>query len=314
MTKTEPNPVAAPPDAPQGGPSIAIRSLSKRYRSQEVLKRIDLTVPAGSVYMLAGENGAGKTTLLRILLNLEWADSGTIRVGDLDPRRQGPGVRARVGYVSDRVGSEPGWMSVGLWLDQRAAYYPTWDEYRLRRLCRRLDIDVDRRLRQLSKGQARRVQLAAALAHRPDVLVLDEPIDGLDPVAKDAFLSLVSDHLADTGCTVLIASHQIHEIDGLVDHVGVLSEGSVRFQGTREALHQSLKVYSAGGPEGWVGPADLKGVLQQRRLGRDIHWTIQGAETEIVARIVQSGGQIRAVTPLTLHDAVVTLMCGKGQA
>ncbi|HWW12608.1 MAG TPA: hypothetical protein VN018_08820, partial [Brevundimonas sp.] len=161
---------------------------------------------------------------------------------------------------------------------------------------------------------ARRVQLAAALAHRPALLVLDEPIDGLDPVAKDVFLGLVSDHLADTGCTVLISSHQIHEIDGLTDHIGVLAAGRLTFQGPRETLHRTLKVYSAAGPDGWVGPSDLAGVLHKGRFGRDLQWTVQGEEADIVACIAASGGQVRNVTPLNLHDAVVTLMRGKDPA
>lgn len=299
---------------PRGGVSITTRRLSKTYRREAALTDVALTAPAGAVYMLAGANGAGKTTLLRMLLNLERADSGEIRVGGLDPRRQGPAVRAQLGYVPDRFDTGPGWMSAGLWLEQRSAYYPAWDGDHLDVLCRRLEIDRGRKLGQLSKGQARRVQLAAALAHRPALLVLDEPIDGLDPVAKDAFLGLVSDHLADTGCTVLVSSHQIHEIDGLTDHVGVLAAGCLTFQGSRETLHRTLKIYSAAGPDGWTGPPDLTGVLHKGRFGRDIQWTVQGEEADIVARITASGGVVRNVTPLNLHDAVVTLMRGKDPA
>lgn len=294
--------------AASDAPAILTRALSRRYGPTVALDAVDLRVPAGAVYMLAGENGAGKSTLLRILLNLQRATAGEVEVAGLDPRRSGARVRARVGYVPEQAAIGPAWMTVECWLEERAVYYPAWDHDYADKLCLRLDIDVMRRIGHLSKGQARRIQLVAALAFRPPLLLLDEPTDGLDPVARDTFLGLVSDHLAETGCTVLVSTHLIYELDALIDHVGVLSNGRLTAQASRDELHRTLKTYRAVGPDGWNGPAGLPGVLNRGRFGREFSWVVRGDEADITDRIARAGGEVRDVTPLNLHDAVVNLM------
>jgi ABC-2 type transport system ATP-binding protein len=290
------------------GDMIATRALSKRYGSTAALSDVDIRVPTGAVYMLVGENGAGKSTLLRCLQNLEKADAGTITVADLDPRRSGARVRARTGYVPEHSAIRAHRTTIGQWFAERAVYYPEWDAAYAAALCLQLRIDTTRRVDALSKGQTRAVQLVAAIAFRPAVLLLDEPTDGLDPVARDAFLGLLSGHLADTGCAVLLSTHLIHEVDPLVDHVGVLSKGRLVAQGTREDLRQSVKQYCATGPEGWDGPADLPGILRKERLGREIQWVLRGDQPDVVRRIAASGGEIRDVTSLSLNDVIVNMM------
>jgi ABC-2 type transport system ATP-binding protein len=288
--------------------AVMTHGLSKRYGASTALTEIDLWVPNGAVYMLAGENGAGKSTLLRVLLNLERATDGQAEVMGLIPARQGARVRARVGYVPERSDIGPRWMTVGQWFAERAVYYPSWDADYAALLCRRLDIDLTQRLGRLSKGQARRVQIVASLAYRPPLLLLDEPTDGLDPVARDTILELLSDHLAETGCTILASTHLIYELDALVDHIGVLSHGRLTAQMSRDDLQRTLKGYRLVGPEGWEGPLDLPGVLNRGRFGREHHWIVRGDEAEITADIVRSGGEVRDVTALNLHDAVLHLM------
>jgi ABC-2 type transport system ATP-binding protein len=202
------------------GLAVATHALSKIYGRATALQAIDLRVPVGAVYMLAGENGAGKSTLLRLRLNKDRPNGGLYEVTGLAADRNGARVRARVGYVPEGFGMGPSWMTVELWFAERAVYYPAWDADYAAAQSRRLDIDVSRRIGHLSKGQARRAQIVAAMAHRPPLLLLDEPTDGLDPAARDEALGLLSEHLADTGGSVLISTHLPHEVDGLADHLG----------------------------------------------------------------------------------------------
>lgn len=290
------------------GLAVATHALSKIYGRATALQAVDLRVPVGAVYMLAGENGAGKSTLLRLLLNLERPTGGQIEVTGLAADRHGARVRARVGYVPEGFGMGPSWMTVERWFAERAVYYPAWDAAYAAALSRRLDIDVSRRIGQLSKGQARRAQIVAAMAHRPPLLLLDEPTDGLDPAARDTVLELVSDHLSQTDCTILVSTHLIYELDALVDQVGVLSHGRLTAQTPRDALRESVKNYRIRGPEGWEPPSDIPGVLHRGQFGREHSWVIRGEETEVAAHVAASGGEVRDVASLTLHDAVVHLM------
>ena len=314
MTLALLNPQAAAPLSTRlGGPfAVTVEDLSKRYGKELALDGIDLQVPQGAVYVLAGANGAGKSTLLRSLLNLVRPDGGRAEVLGLDPRTQGAQARAQIGYVPEGPDTGSRWMRVGDLLKHHAAYYPTWDASYAARLSRILEIRLDRRMGRLSKGQARRVQLVLALAHRPPLLLLDEPTDGLDPVARDEVLGLLAEHLADTGCSVLISTHLVYEIERLVDHLGVLRSGRLVAQLPLQQLQSRLRAYRADGPEGWVGPADLNGVvLRRNEPGREIRWTVWGEEREVVDRLARSGAVVRDVAPLMLDEAVVTLLRAK---
>ena len=288
--------------------AVTTRTRSQRFGRSTDLKDGDRRVPEGAVYMLAGQNGAGKSTLLRLLLNLERPTGGQAEVTGLAADRHGARVRARVGYVPEGFGMGPSWLTIGHWFAERAVYYPAWDADYADALCRRLDIDATRRIGQLSKGQARRAQIVAALAHRPPLLLLDEPSDGLDPAARDTVLELISDHLSQTGCTILASTHLIYELDALVDQVGVLSHGRLTAQMSRDALRETVKTYRIRALEGWEAAPDIPDVLHRARFGREHSWVIRGDETEVAARIAASGGEVREVAPLSLHDAVVHLM------
>jgi ABC-2 type transport system ATP-binding protein len=299
-----------------GGPFAAVtEGLVKRYGRDTALAGVDLRVPEGAVYVLAGANGAGKSTLLRTLMNLERPDGGRAEVLGLEPRRAGPQVRARLGYVPEGLGTGYGWMRVGRLIEHQAAYYPTWDREYATRLARLLELRPERPFGRLSKGQARRVQLLLALAHRPRLLLLDEPTDGLDPVVREEVLALLAEHLVDTGCTLLISTHLVHEVDRLADHVGVLRSGALVAQASREDMHRMLRSYRAEGPDGWEGPADLPGVVLRRTgAGRDLRWIVWGDERQVTERITGSGGVVRDAAPLPLDEAVVALLRWKDTA
>jgi ABC-2 type transport system ATP-binding protein len=289
--------------------AIETRGLAKRYGRRVALDGLDLRVPGGAVYVLVGPNGAGKTTALRSLLDLVRPDGGTARVLGHDVIREGAMVRALCGYVPERQDAGYGWMTVDQLLSSHAAYRGSWDGDYARSLLGRLEVRDHTKFGKLSKGEARRVQLVMALAHRPPVLLLDEPTDGLDPVMREEALSVLSDHMAEHETTLLISTHLVYEVEGLGDHLGVLKEGVLTTQLDRETLRLRLRRYTMELPEGWAGPAELaERVVRRNGRGREQAWTMWGDEREVVERLGAAGASVRQAEPVTLEEAAIALL------
>ena len=289
--------------------AVSTHALTKRYGRVVALDDVDLRVPEGAVYVLAGSNGAGKTTLMEMLLDLVQPSAGTAAVFGLDCRKRGPEVRAQIGYVSARPDWGYGWMAVGRLMQHHAAIYPGWDARYATRLAGVFALPLDRRFGALSRGYARRVQLVLALAHRPPLLLLDEPTDGLDRVARDEFLGILAEHIAETPTTILVSTHLIYEVDPLADHLGVLRDGRLVAQLPRDRLHRTLRRYRAEVPEGWAPPPALaEAIVRRIGSGREINWIVWGEEAAIARQFMQAGVTLREISPLTLDDAVLALL------
>ncbi|MBV9774107.1 MAG: ABC transporter ATP-binding protein [Gemmatimonadetes bacterium] len=301
------------PDPDVDACAVSTHGLTRRYRGVTALDRVDLRVPEGAVYVLVGANGAGKSTTLRLLMNLERPDAGTAEVFGLDTVRDGPGVRAQIGYVPEHHDAGYRWMRCGRLLRHAAAYYPAWDPAYADHLGRAFGLKPDRRVGTLSKGEARRLQLVMALAHRPPLLLLDEPTDGLDPVVRRQTLALLAEHLADTPTTVLVSTHQVYEVESLADHVGVLREGRLVAQLSRDELRRTVRRYRVEVPEGWEAPPGLRGTGARRSgTGREVQWTLVGEEREVTERLALAGARVREVTPLGLEDAALAFLPEEG--
>lgn len=297
---------------PDGELAVCTHELTKRYGGHTALHDVALQVPAGAVYLLVGPNGAGKSTTLKILLDLVRASAGVAEVLGLHSVDDAPLVRANVGYVPEHRDWGYGWMRVGRALEHHARYFPSWDEAYARHLARLFDLPLDRRLGKLSKGQARRAHLVMAMAHRPPLLLLDEPTDGLDPVVRDETLGAIAEHLADAPTTVLLSTHHVAEVEQLADHIGVLRDGMLRSQMPLDALRGKLRRYRAAVPEGWQGVPGLDGAVL-RRAGRapEVQWTIWGEEEEIAGHLAAAGATVREAAPLSLHEATLALLTTK---
>ncbi|HEY5085788.1 MAG TPA: ABC transporter ATP-binding protein [Gemmatimonadaceae bacterium] len=292
-----------------GDLAVETRGLTKRFGDQVALNDVSLQVPVGAVYLLVGPNGAGKSTTLKVLLDLMRADQGTAEVFGLSTRERAPEVRANVGYVPERPDWGYGWMRVGRLLEHHALYYPTWDASYAEKLVQKFELRLERKMGVLSKGQARRVHLTMALAHRPPVLLLDEPTDGLDPLMRDETLGVLADHLAESQTTVVLSTHHVEEVERLADHIGVLRSGELRAQMSRADLDAGLRRYRVEVPDKWPGVASLNGkVLRRVTAPREVQWTVWGPETEIVQKLSSAGGTVREVVPLSLLDATLALL------
>ena len=304
-----------PNTSDDGRLAVRTEGLRKSFGKQTALQGVDLRVPEGAVYVLVGPNGAGKSTLIHVLMNLIRADSGTAQVLGLDPNRSGAGVRAQIGFVPEDHRGGYSWMTAGQLLQHQAAYYSTWDEQYFDRLTGHFSLRLDQPFGSLSKGQARRVQLAMALAHRPRLLLLDEPTDGLDPIVRDETLGLLAEHLADSPTTVFMSTHRVYEVEKIADHVGLLREGKLVKQLSTRELHSRLLKYRLKVPEGWPGSSELdSAVVRKNGRGREVEWTVWGDESEITSRFSDAGITVHDVSAITLEQAAISLLTRREQS
>ena len=220
---------------------IEISELTRRFGPKTALDSVSVSMPRGAVYGLVGANGAGKTTLIKHILGLLRAESGSVRIFGLDPVADPVGVLSRIGYLSEE-NDVPGWMRVDELIRYSRAFYPAWDDAYAEELRQAFTLDPSAKIRNLSKGQKARVGLLVALAHRPELLVLDEPSSGLDPIVRRDILGAVMRTIADEGRTVLFSSHLLEEVEQVADHVTMISEGRIVLSGPLEAIKQSHRV------------------------------------------------------------------------
>jgi ABC-2 type transport system ATP-binding protein len=206
-------------------PVIEITGLSRRFGSKIALDGVNLTFGRG-VFGLVGANGAGKTTLIKHVLGLLRAESGSVRVFGLDPVADPVGVLSQIGYLSEEA-DLPGWMRVDELMRYTRAFYPAWDDDYADSLRDRFELSPSAKIGSLSKGQKARTGLLAALAHRPRLLVLDEPSSGLDPIVRRDILGAVLRTIADEGRTVLFSSHLLDEVEQVADHVTMIKQGRI---------------------------------------------------------------------------------------
>ena len=289
--------------------AVATHGLSMRYGKQTALDGIDLRVPEGAVYVLIGANGAGKSSAMKALLNLERVDAGRAEVFGLDTIADGPRVRAQIGYMPEAHEQAYSWLTCGQLIRHVAAHYPAWDHAYAARLIDVLGVRVERKAGTLSKGESRRLQFVLALAHRPPLLLLDEPTDGLDPVVRNRALAHLAEHLADTPATVVIATHHIHEVESLADHVGMLNAGRLAAQMSRDELRRTVRRYRVEVPEDWQTPPELRtSSLRRSRSGREVQWTLIGEERDVTARLAATGATVREVTALALEEAALAFL------
>ena len=202
-------------------------ALNKSFRRHDAVRGISLAVPEGSIYALIGPNGAGKTTTIKTLLNILTPTSGRAEVLGLDSRRLSAAEFSKIGYVSENQ-ELPRRFTVGAYLEYLRPFYPTWDKSLERELVSDLQLPLDRKIRELSHGMRMKASLACALCFRPQLLVLDEPFSGLDPLVRDELMERLLQQADEM--TVFLSSHELDEIEGSTTYIGYLENGRLLFQ------------------------------------------------------------------------------------
>jgi ABC-2 type transport system ATP-binding protein len=221
-------------------PAIDLQAVYKSFGSTHVLRGVTLQVARGKTFAFLGRNAAGKTTLIRMLLGLLKRDDGAIRVLGLDPQRDPLELRRLVGYLAEEQ-TMYGWMRVDEIVRFVAPFYPTWDHNLALRYLRDFELPLRTRIKHLSKGQNVRLGLVLALAHRPELVILDDPALGLDPIMRKQFNRDLITHLQGEGRTVFYSSHLLYEVEPVADEVAILHDGRIVRHAHTETLRADVK-------------------------------------------------------------------------
>ncbi len=227
-------------DTETTAPAIETRSLSKRYKNCDAVVDVNLNVEPGSIYALLGPNGAGKTTTLKMLMGIIKPTSGTGFVLGDHSESLASETYQRTGYVSENQ-KMPKWMTLDQLLRFLKPYYPSWDDALAQKLVEDYDLPLDRKLKEMSRGMQMKVKFLAALAYHPDVLVLDEPFSGLDPVTREECNDALLAWSEPGGRAALISSHDIEDVERIADSVGIIENGRLELSEDVDSLKQRVR-------------------------------------------------------------------------
>lgn len=289
---------------------IELANVTKRYGQHTALDNMSLSVPPGVVFALLGENGAGKTTAIRLMLGLTEPTAGSVHVLGLDSQRQGFEIRRRVGYLPERptlyewmTAAEIGWFTAG--------FYPDGFEFEFRRLVEGFQVPLDRKLSQMSKGMRGKVALSLAMAHKPELLILDEPTSGFDTMVRREFLESMVD-VAAAGRTVLLSSHQIGEVERVADIVAIVHAGRVLLVDRLEEIKRATRqvTVTLETPHASLPAFDAQ-VIHERHRGRQYELITRGLDESTIDRLRFAPGvtAIESRTP-SLEEIFVAYMTG----
>jgi len=272
------------------------------------LRDLRLRVPRGSIYGFLGPNGSGKTTTIRMFMGMMKPDRGRIRVLDMDVPRDMPRILARVGYVPERPHVYPA-LTVGEQMRYHASFFRKWDAGWAQEMMRRLELEPDRRISRMSKGETGKLLILLALSQRPDMLVLDEPTDGLDPVVRREVLTAVLDYVGETSATVFISSHLVHELERICDWVGVLDRGRLVAELPMNQFKSGIKrIKVSGAPRIPVDPPFTILSRQQANGAGTETWIVRGWQDPMRQYFDGVGLDLRDVVDLDLEEGFVELL------
>jgi ABC-2 type transport system ATP-binding protein len=289
---------------PDETPAIDIQQVSRRFGAKYALDDVSLTVPRGVVFGLIGENGAGKTTLIRHVLGLFRPQKGSVRVFGLNPVADPVAVLARLGTLSEDR-DLPGWMRVEELIRYCRAFYPKWDDAYAESLRKSFELDPKAKVRQLSRGQQARAGLLVALAYRPELLVLDEPSSGLDPVVRRDILGAIVRTIADEGRTVLFSSHLLDEVERVGDRVAMIDRGRIVLDGTIDDVKGSHRRVVIRFDEPRPDAPALDAAIAVEGSGRDWSALCEGDLSAIVNETARLGGRVVDDNAATLEEIFV---------
>ncbi|NMC63095.1 MAG: ABC transporter ATP-binding protein [SAR324 cluster bacterium] len=205
---------------------IQVENLRVTFQGRDVLKDLSISVQGGTVCALLGPNGAGKTTLIRSLVNIYTPRSGQSSIFGVPSGKLGEKEFRRIGYISENQ-EIPDWMSVGNFLQYCASFYPSWDNEWCKRKLESFELPYDRPLSQLSRGMRTKAILISSLAYHPELLILDEPFMGLDPIVRDEFIDMVLELAIENKATTFISSHDLSEVERIADSIAFLIDGKI---------------------------------------------------------------------------------------
>lgn len=286
--------------------AIEMQGVFKSFRRTQVLTGLSLRVERGKTFAFLGRNGAGKTTAIRMLLGLLNRDRGDVRVLGLDPEVDPIKVRARVGYLAEDQ-QMYGWMRVDEVIRFVAPFYATWDHDLALQYVREFELPLATKIKHLSKGQNVRLGLVLALAHRPELVILDDPALGLDPVMRKQFNRDLITHLQGEGRTVFYSSHLLYEVEPVADEVAILHEGRLIRQTDTDTLRRDVKQFVLD-RAALATVRDDMSLLELQRAGEGVAVTVQNAAA--VRALLEREGVKYRVVDLNLDEIFAAYVAG----
>jgi len=287
--------------------AIDIERLHYRVGKAFEIKDLDLHIPTGSIYGFLGPNGSGKTTTIRLILGLLRPLSGRITVlGDPMPEQHAR-VLGRIGYVPEQPHLD-GTLTVRELIDFQSAFYTRWDRTRADQLVQRFELDGDQLFGRLSKGQKAKLMILLALAQCGDLLVLDEPTDGLDPVVRRDILSALLTYVSERRATIFISSHLVHELERVCDWVAVMDNGRLITEAPMEKLKHGTKRLIVTGAPGEISNAPFRVLIREATNGAGENWVVGDWEPGMTSFFDGLGATVRDVIDLDLEDGFVELL------
>jgi len=289
---------------------IETESLCYRPGRGFELKELSISVPSGAVYGFLGPNGSGKTTTIKLLLGLLRGSSGSITVlGRAIPRRAHIAL-ADIGYVPEAPHLY-GSLRVAQAIHYHAGFYERWDANLAEQLRDRFSLRAEQRLGSLSKGELRKLMMLLSLAHRPQLLVLDEPTDGLDPVVRRDMLDALLENVRQGNCTVFLSSHLVHELEMICDWIAVVDQGKLVVQLPMTTFRSEIKVLEFTTPPGESSLEDAPFEVLRRSTNEDggsAQWVVRGWRQGMEAYVQEKGASLREVVDMDLENAFVELL------
>ncbi|WP_026573608.1 ABC transporter ATP-binding protein [Bacillus sp. UNC438CL73TsuS30] len=292
---------------------IEMNKVSKTFDRFKAIDQVNLSIQKGSIYGLIGSNGAGKTTLIKLLAGIYRQESGRITV-EGQPVFENISLKQKVFYIPD----QPYFLSHYTTKQMARFYkniYPTWSEERFYKLAELFEVNLSKKIHTFSKGWQRQIAFILALSSNPEILILDEPMDGLDPVVRKKVKNLLINDVAEREMTILISSHNLREIEDICDHIGIIHKGKLIIQKELDDLKANVQkvqvAYKDGLPKQLLKNLDL---LHQEKRGSIYLFIIRGDEDQIAKQVRQTNPVIFDLLPLTLEEIFIYEMGDIGYA
>lgn len=291
---------------------IKVTNVTKSFDSFKALDNLTLHVPAGSVYGLVGPNGAGKTTIIKQLCGVYRPDSGSIEINS-QPVYENNAIKNSVCYISDDLFYFPTY-SIKDMANFYRGIYKSFNNERFAALGEVFKIDPCRKVRRLSKGMQKQVAFWLGISAMPDVMILDEPVDGLDPVMRKSVWKLMLQDVAERGMTVLVSSHNLRELEDVCDHVGIMHRGRVVLEKSLDDVKGNIHKLQLAFPDGKL-PDELEGsldILHSEGYGSVTILIVRGDGDELRSLIHRYNPLIFDILPLTLEEVFIYELGGMG--
>ena len=286
-------------------PLVDVQRLTRKFDSKVALDDLSLIVPRGGIFGLIGGNGAGKTTLIRHLLGMLKVQTGSVRMFGLDPVENPVGVLGRIGYLSEDR-DLPNWMRIYELMRYTQAFYPNWDPKYAEELREAFDLDPKAKVKSLSRGQRARAGLLVALAHRPDLLMLDEPSSGLDPIVRRDILGAIIRTIADEGRTVFFSSHLLDEVERVADRVAIIHQGRILLTASMDEIKETHRRMTLRFQQTMSQAPALLGTLVCEGGGAEWTYVCSGESAQLRRAAEAIGATVVDDSSLTLDEIFVS--------